>query len=177
MKSSNIVIAFGRMAPMTKGHQRLIEKVCSIARLLNCDHRIILTHTYDKTKNPLPIEEKLNFAHRFFPGIKFKGTTKEAPTIFNNIDRLFQEGFRHITVVAGSDRVNSFQKLFDEYNYQNVDVISAGLRTTDELSGSKLREAALNGDYQTFRSGVPIHLTDSDTDALYLAVRRGMGKI
>jgi len=176
MTNSNIVIAFGRLAPMTKGHQKLIEKVCTIARLLNCEHRIILTHTYNKVKNPIPIEEKLQFAHRFFPGVKFSSTTKTIPTIFNNVDKLFQEGFKHITLVAGSDRVVEFKKLFNEYQYNNIDVISAGTRTSDELSGSKMREAASKGDYETFKKGTPSHLNEKDIDDLYLSIRKGMGK-
>ena len=177
MKSSNIVIAFCRMNPFTAGHQKLIEKVKSLSHLLNAPHEIILTHGHDHIKNPLSLKEKLYFARKFFRESKFKGTTKNTPTILCHFDRLREEGYKHITVVAGSDRTQGFQSLVDRYDISDVSVISAGDRMPDELTASKLREAARNGDYATFKKGVPSRLKEQDIEELYLATRKGLNLI
>jgi len=70
-------------------------------------------------------------------------------------------------MIAGSDRVDSFQKFLNQYNKQtdkkgnlvfdfdSVDVVSSGERDPDEAgvagaSASKAREAVANGDFATF---------------------------
>lgn len=178
MTNSNIVIGFGRMNPMTRGHQKLIEKVKSLSYLLNCPHEIILTHSHDNIKNPLSLDEKLHFALRFFPEVKITTTSKEAPTILHHLDRLTHvEGYKHITLVAGSDRIKGFQDLFDHYEMPYVSIISAGDRISDELTASKLRDAVRNGDYATFKKGTPYHLKERDIEDLYLATRKGLNLI
>jgi len=176
MKNSNAVIAFCRMNPFTKGHQKLIEKVRYLSRLLNAHHEIILSHSHNK-HNPLPLDEKLQFARKFFWPMNFTSSSNEAPTILYHFDRLREEGYKHITVVAGSDRIEGFQNLVDSYDIPDVSVISAGSRSPDELTASKLREAARNGDYATFKKGTPSHLKERDIEELYLATRKGLNLI
>jgi hypothetical protein len=70
-------------------------------------------------------------------------------------------------MIAGSDRVNSFKQFLNQYNKQTdkkgnlvfdfdfVDVVSSGERDPDDegvtgASASKAREAAVNGDFDTF---------------------------
>jgi nicotinamide mononucleotide adenylyltransferase len=52
------VFAFGRFNPPTIGHQKLIEKVQSMARQVNGKGFIFLTHTQNNKKDPLSFQEK-----------------------------------------------------------------------------------------------------------------------
>ena len=61
--------------------------------------------------------------------------------IINMITEMYDEGFTHLKMVAGSDRVNEFKKLFTTYNdvksrhgyynFDSIEVISAGERDPD----------------------------------------------
>jgi hypothetical protein len=84
--------------------------------------------------------------------------------------------------VAGSDRVEQFEKLFNdyngkEYNFNSIQVVSAGERDPDAdgaegMSASKMRAAAASEDFDSFAQGVP---TPALAQKLYDAVRTGMG--
>ena len=43
------------------------------------------------------------------------------------------------------------------------------------MSASKMRKAVVDGDFDAFRKGTPKELDDGDTQALFNAVRSGMG--
>jgi len=84
--------------------------------------------------------------------------------------------------VAGSDRVAQFEKLFNdyngkEYNFNSIQVVSAGERDPDAegaegMSASKMRAAAKQGDFESFKQGVP---DQGSAEKMYDAVRTGMG--
>jgi purine-nucleoside phosphorylase len=52
-KDNHAVLAFGRMNPPTIGHGKLVDKVKEIAKEHNASHHVVLSHSQDKTKNPL----------------------------------------------------------------------------------------------------------------------------
>jgi hypothetical protein len=58
------VVAWGRMNPMTAGHEKLVNKVISVAKSEKGIPHVFLTHTVDKKKNPLGYEDKINFAQK-----------------------------------------------------------------------------------------------------------------
>ncbi len=60
-KEKHIVFAFGRLNPPTAGHSKLIDKVQSEARKRNADHRVIVSHSQDKHKNPLSANDKIKY--------------------------------------------------------------------------------------------------------------------
>jgi len=91
-------------------------------------------------------------------------------------------GYTDVIYVAGSDRVASFDKLFNdyngkEYNFDSITVINAGERDPDAegaegMSASKMRAAAASGDLKAFAQGVPDKKLAQN---MYDAVRKGMG--
>lgn len=169
------VTAFGRMNPPTKGHLKLIEKIKSIPG----DHYLFLSQSVDTEKNPLPFGEKIHFAELFFDGIKIGDS--EVRTPIQMMQKLEALGYDTVIFVAGADRVSSFKNLFDqyngkEYNFRNIRIISAGDRDPDSdsiegLSASKMRAAAINGNFDLFSQGVP---DPTQSQRLYDAVRKGM---
>ena len=170
------VAAFGRMNPPTIGHEKLVDKVKSFEG----DHYIFLSQTQKPKDNPLPFDVKLEFAKKFFPGVNVGHPSVRTP--IQMLQMLEKLGYTDIIYVAGSDRVASFEKLFNdyngkEYNFDSITVENAGERDPDAdgaegMSASKMRAAAAAGDFEAFAQGVP---TPALAQKMYDAVRTGMG--
>jgi hypothetical protein len=170
------VTAFGRMNPPTIGHEKLVDKVKSI----DGDHYIFLSQTQKPKTDPLPFDVKLEFAKKFFSGVNVGHPTVRTP--IQMLQMLEQLGYTDVIYVAGSDRVESFTKLFNdyngkEYNFDSIQVVSAGERDPDAdgaegMSASKMRAAAASGDYESFATGTP---DPQLAKKMYDAVRTGMG--
>ena len=87
-------------------------------------------------------------------------------------------------IVVGGDRVKEFDKLSTEYNgklynFDNVEVMSAGARDPDSddvtgMSASKQRKAAAEGDIKAFMKGVPKSLSQKDAEELFKKIRTAM---
>jgi predicted kinase len=89
-------------------------------------------------------------------------------------------------MVVGSDRVKEFNAILNKYNsvkgrhgfykFDDIQIISAGERDPDSddvsgMSASKMRLAATENDFESFKTGVP---DQKHADKLWKAVRRGM---
>ena len=62
---SRVVFTFGRFNPPTIGHQKLIEAVAKQAS--RDDYMIFTSHSYDKKKNPLKSDTKVEWMKLMFP--------------------------------------------------------------------------------------------------------------
>lgn len=170
------VAAFGRMNPPTIGHEKLVNKIKSYEG----DHYVFLSQTQKPKTDPLPFDVKLEFAKKFFPDINVGHTTVRTP--IQMLQMLEKLGYTDIIYVAGSDRVDGFKKLFNdyngkEYNFNSIEVVSAGERDPDAdgaegMSASKMREAAKQGNFEAFAQGTP---KPQLAQKMYDAVRTGMG--
>lgn len=184
-----VVMTFGRMNPPTIGHEKLVNRVKEIAKDYHAPHHVIISHSQDSKKNPLDVRSKLRHANRFFPGTNIEHSTKEAPTFLQHAARLHQMGHDHLVMVAGSDRVDEYQKKLEQYNgegpgklfnFKKIEVKSAGQRDpdaegTEGMSASKMRLHAQNNDFNSFKQGVPSHLPEKHARDLFRDVRKGMG--
>ena len=109
----------------------------------------------------------------------------EMKSIFNVLTTAGEDGYANVNIIVGSDRQSEFENLATKYNgelydFENIRVISAGVRDTDAegvegMSASKMRKAVADDDFKSFRKGTPKDLDDGDTQALFDAVRQGMG--
>ena len=170
------VAAFGRMNPPTIGHEKLVNAV----KKQQGDHYIFLSQTQKPKDNPLPFDVKLEFAKKFFPGVNVGHPTVRTP--IQMLQMLEKLGYTDVIYVAGSDRVASFDKLFNdyngkEYNFDSITVVNAGERDPDAdgaegMSASKMRLAAAEGNLEAFVQGVP---KPDLAQKMYDAVRKGMG--
>jgi len=170
------VMAFGRMNPPTIGHAKLVEKI----KNLPGDHYVFLSQSQKPATDPLSFTDKLRYAKFFFPEITIGHP--EVRTIIQALQKVQELGYDHLIYVAGSDRVKSFEELLNKYNgkdytFKNIQVVSAGERDPDAdgaegMSASKMRQAAAEGDLDSFKQGVP---KPEVADEMYAAVRSGMG--
>lgn len=177
------VMAFGRMNPPTIGHQKLVDKIKSLPG----DHYVFLSQSQKPKTDPLSFEDKLRYAKFFFPAINIGHP--DVKTIIQALSKINELGYKNLIYVAGSDRVQAFEELINNYNNQpdkngniayafdNIKVVSAGERDPDAdgaegMSASKMRAAAVEGDLESFKQGVP---RQEVADEMFAAVRQGMG--
>ena len=162
---STAVFAFGRFNPPTIGHQKLIEKVQSMAKQVNGKGFIFLSHKQNNKTDPLTFKEKQDYLKMFFPDLQIGDAGSN--TIIKALQKIQAEGRTRIVMIAGSDRVAEFQKLLNQYNgkpdkqgndlykFDSIDVVSAGQRDPDQegvagASASKARDLANKGQEQEF---------------------------
>ena len=182
--SETLTVAFGRFNPPTVGH----EKLLSAAKKASAggDLKIYPSRTQDPKKNPLDADMKISFMKKMFPDYEENIINDdEMRSIFNVLVTASEKGYSAVNIVVGSDRQSEFENLAtkyngDLYNFENIRVISAGVRDADAegvegMSASKMRKAVMDDDFKAFRSGTPKELDDGDTQALFDAVRAGMG--
>lgn len=184
LPSKKVVFAFGRFQPPTTGHELLVNAVKRIAATQKADHIIFASRTQDKKSNPLSVERKVYYLRRMFPGTNFAAANDEIRTFIEAATALSQK-YKNLVMIAGSDRVPEYKRLLDRYNgttftFDTVEVVSAGERDPDSdsasgMSGTKMREAAKNGDFGSFRRGLPHTMTELDGKRLMNEIRVGMG--
>ena len=98
-KEKHIVFAFGRMNPPTAGHSKLVDKVHSEARKRKADHRVIVSHSQDKYKNPLSSAQKIRYLKHVHPQGKFEGSSQSHPNFFSHLSKMHEQGHTHVTMV------------------------------------------------------------------------------
>lgn len=188
-KDKHAVLAFGRMNPITSGHEKLVNKVKDVAREVGGSHHIVLSHSQDPKKNPLSAAQKVKHAKRAFPGTNFSASSKESPNFLTQAADLHKRGVTHLHVVGGSDRVKEFHDTLHRYNgtgegklfnFKKITVHSAGERDPDAegvsgMSASKMRGHAQSGNFNEFKKGTPSSMSHAHAKELYNDVRRGMG--
>lgn len=175
------VIGWGRLNPVTSGHELLINKVLSVAKRERAEPRMYLSHTQNAKKDPLQYRDKITMAKKAFGQVIKQSTSR---TLIQLMQELQRNGFTDVVMVAGSDRLREYNTLLNKYNgkdytFDSIKVVSAGQRDPDAdgasgMSATKLRQAAMKGDEKLFAKGVPSKLSKADTTKLYKLVRKGM---
>ena len=177
-------MAFGRFNPPTVGHGKLLAAAKKAAS--GGDLKIYPSRTQDPKKNPLDPDMKISFMKKMFPDYSENIVNDdEMKSIFNVLTTAGEQGYKNVNIIVGSDRQSEFENLATKYNgelydFDQIRVISAGVRDADAegvegMSASKMRKAVVDGDFDAFRRGTPKDLDDGDTQALFDAVRSGMG--
>ena len=179
----SVVFAWGRFNPPTIGHEKLLDK---LARVSANEMRVYISKSNDPQKNPLNPRQKLDYMKKIFPRYARKIMIPRTNIVIDIITDLYKEGYTNLKMVAGSDRVQEFKKLFTTYNdvksrhgyynFDSIEIINAGERDPDAdgatgMSASKMRSAAKDNDLKSFEKGLP---NFRDVEKLFKDVRRGM---
>jgi hypothetical protein len=180
------VMTFMRANPPTIGHERVVNHVMDLAKNLDANHSIVLSHSFDGDKNPLTAEQKLRHAQIAFPGANVTTSSPESPTLLHHASELHKKGVKNLHLVVGQDRVEQFQQLLSRYNgqegphgffnFDNITVHSAGGRDPDAegvegVSGTSQRNHARLGNFEGFRAGAPSRMTDEQAASLMNDIR------
>ena len=180
-----ISITFGRFNPPTVGHEKLLAKVAREAKTSGGEYRIYPSRSEDPKKNPLDAGTKVKYMRLAYPDhANAIVDNPDMRTIFDVLGALDADGYSSVNIVVGGDRVSEFNSLSQKYNgdlytFDEIKVVSAGDRDPDAegvegMSASKMRKAAVEGDFDTFDEGLPESLSKKDREALYLTLRQAM---
>ena len=188
-RGETAVFTFGRFNPPTTGHEKLIEALAK-EQGKNPGSRMYVypSHSQNAKKDPLPHAKKVAYMKKMFPRYKKNIIVSRARNIFEVATELHNKGHKAVVMVVGSDRVDEFDNLLNKYNgeegrhgfygFDNIEVVSAGERDPDAegvtgMSASKMRAAASQNDYDSFKEGLPKGFTDGEK--LFKDVRKNMG--
>ena len=184
--NKSFAFTFGRFNPPTIGHEKLIKKVAS----QGMDFKIFLSRSQDTVKNPLSPSDKLKYMTKIFKSYASNIMVMPSNMVLELATKIYNMGYRAITMVVGSDRVREFENILKKYNdeknrhgyynFDKINVVSAGERDPDEegvtgMSASKLRDYVKRGDFKNFKRGVPGNLSDNEIKQLFFDIRKGMG--
>ena len=181
-----LTVAFGRFNPPTIGHQQLMDVAAqSASKDKDGEYLIFPSRSQDKKKNPLDPDTKIGYMQKFYP--QHAGNIVNDPntkTIFDVLRMAHNDGYTNVRIIGGADRVKEFEKLSNNYNgqlysFDNIEVVSAGERDPDAkgvegMSASRMRLAAAEGDFKTFRSGLPPEVKRSEAKELFDMLRGSM---
>jgi hypothetical protein len=182
-EGETLTLVFGRFNPPTIGHKKLLDNASQISS--DGDLRIYPSRSNDPKKNPLDPDQKSNLMRKMFPDhsdsiINDSGVK----TIFDALKIASNDGYSNIKIVVGSDRVSEFDSLAQKYNgqlysFDEIETVSAGQRDDDAtdvsgMSASKLRKAAAENDFESFRKGIPDNIDDKDAKVIMNTVRKAM---
>ena len=188
-EEKTVYFTFGRMNPPTTGHEKLMNELSKKSG--SNPYKVYLSQSTDKKKNPLDFKYKVKTVRKFFPKhARSVMLNKKVKNVFDAVTEMYNDGFKNITMVVGSDRINEFNTLLKKYNgvksrhglynFNKINVISAGDRDPDAddisgMSASKMRSLANEGDFTQFSQGLPRNVSNTDAKKVYNEVRRGMG--
>ena len=180
-----LTLAFGRFNPPHAGHQQLMDIAAASAAQEESDYIIVPSRSQDPKKNPLDADTKVSVMRQMFPQHSERIVNDGANrTIFDVLKKAHNDGYTNVRIVAGQDRVKEFDKLSQNYNgklyqFDNMEVVSSGDRDPDSegvegLSSSRMRLAAAEGDFKTFRAGLPEGIPRKSAMTLFDTVRQSM---
>ena len=183
-EGETLTTAFGRFNPPTVGHEKLLGAARKAAA--GGSLKIYPSRSQDAKKNPLDPDMKISYMKKMFPDYDEEIVNdSEMKTIFDVLTTAAEDGYKNVNIIVGADRQAEFENLAQKYNgelydFENIRVISAGVRDSDAegvegMSASKLRKAVMDDDMETFKKGTPKGLKGADVQAMFDAVRTGMG--
>ena len=180
--AKKVVLGWGRFNPPTIGHSKVVDSIKRIASSTKADAMLYLSHTENSTTDPVPYTQKIQFATKAFGRLVKQSSASNITQILQELEK---QGYTNVILVVGQDRIREFDTFLHKYNgidyhFSNLKIVSAGMRDPDAegvtgMSGSKMRQYAVAGDFTSFKKGVPSKLKGKNVTDLYNMVRKGMG--
>jgi hypothetical protein len=189
-KEKTGVLLFGRMNPITSGHEENIMGAHELASKHDGHLHVVASHSHDAEKNPLSPEQKQKHLQRAFGHLDSTTITtasKAKPTIMHHASEIAKTGVKHLVIAGGSDRAEEYKTLLNKYNgvtgkphgdyhFKSITVANTGERKKG-ISGTDMRNHASSGNYGKFKAGLPskIQKNEKYSRDMYNDVRSGMG--
>jgi hypothetical protein len=183
------VFVFGRFNPPTIGHEKLLNALTATAQREGGKAFVYTSSTQDARKNPLSKDQIFKYMAKAFPKEKKTFQTKSTAKTALEVAVELNTKYDKLVMVVGSDRVSDFSSLLNTYNgikakhgfyeFKEIDTVSAGERDPDAIgasgmSASKMRDAAVQGDFNLFRTGIPSAMNNKDAKNMMNDVRVGL---
>ena len=99
------------------------------------------------------------------------------------------EGYKNVVLVVGGDRIEGMRDQISRYikhkdksksfDFDNFQVVSSGRRDPDAegtvgMSGTKMRQAVIDDEFDTFKLGLPKKTTQRVARSLFSAIRKAL---
>ena len=149
--NKTVVLGWGRMNPITVGHEKLVDKIKAVARQESATPLIYISHSQDAKKNPLDYDDKIMLAKKAFGN---KLIVKSNSRTIIQIMQELQKKFSRVVLVVGQDRIKQFDELLNkyngkDYNFDNISIVSAGDRDPDSKNSKQDYPADFNQMHRT----------------------------
>ena len=148
LESETHGIISGRFEPVTKIHASIIERIGKE----NKKGTIFIvngkTTSKDKIRNPFSVYDRIKMLEAIKPN---NVDIKVISTGFF-VDELNEMEDTNFIIYAGSDRVDRYRK-YSSYMNEGKNLTSKEIkRVDDDISATKVREALINNDRETFKN-------------------------
>ena len=111
------VFTFGRFNPPTIGHEKLVNAVAKQqSKNAGSKMYVYASKSNDPQKNPLPYAKKIAYMRKMFKKYSRNIVTGKPRTAIEVAVELYDKGHKAIVMVVGSDRVDEFDRILNEYN-------------------------------------------------------------
>lgn len=176
--SNTAVITFGRMNPITVGHEKLVNKVKALAIKLDATPLVYLSHSHDNKRNPLEYATKFILAQTAFGDCVVNSSSRTPIEVLKELDGKYD----NVVFVGDLSRSVQLLPVMEKYNgveykYDTITTVSAGDRTgkklVDAISATKMRKYAMVNDYNNFTKGLATNLKPH-SDVVSQLVRKGL---
>lgn len=182
-ESSSLTIVFGKFNPPSKAHQKFLNFARTVSS--NTDLKIYPSRSQDPKMNPLDPDTKIKYMKKMFPDYSENIVNDEnAVSIFDVLVGAEKDGYTDIQIVVSPDRVAEFRSLStkhngDLYNFNDITVIPAGdkeMDTDSDTETAKLRKAAMDDNFDSFKTKIPKTLGLKDTQRLFNLVKKNISE-
>lgn len=159
--AERVCLYIGRFQPFHSGHAKIIKAMkdsglVSVIGVIRGDQS-----STDKKKNPFDLELQMNMFRAYYTDIAalvLPFTTGFIPAI---VDDLRDRGLEVVKVFCGTDRICKYRTMVEDANCRirpeaqmNIEFFEVS-RDDDNISGTKVRQALHNGDYEAFKKMMP----------------------
>ena len=178
-------VTFGRFQPPTVGHGASFDAIANAASEGGHagHYRIYLSQSNKPVKdNPVPASKKLEILKKGFPKhAKHFYSSPKFNVIPAALEHVMVDGYRNCVYMCGSDRMSQPEMRFviehngvrpkkgHYYNFWDMWMESSGARDpegkTFAMSGTKMRIAAQQGNWDFFKKGCPPKLSEVEKKA------------
>ena len=157
-----VVMVVGRLNPITDGHRVLVELAEKEAQKIGAQVMVFIVDGAesgkDKTKNPLSGDSRLAYFKTLFPGVH----VDLANGAWDALEIIDIQGLKPALWIAGSDRSSKYQSLLDHYGLGGkVFAVDREAGEADGVSATAARKAAIEGDFQVFKTQMPKKASDA----------------
>ena len=189
-KAKSAVLLFGRMNPITSGHEENVSAAHDLAAKHDAHLHVVASGSHDAKKNPLSPEQKQKHLQRAFGHLDnttISTASKAHPTIMHHASEIAKTGAKHLVIAGGSDRAEEYKTLLHKYNgvkgkphgeyhFDSISVANTGERKAG-VSGTDMRNHASSGNYGKFKAGLASKMKENELHSreIYKDVRSGMG--
>ena len=172
------VFTFARMAPVTVGHEKLVNTIKGLASTMDAEPLVFLSHSHDNKRNPIAYPTKLGLAQTAFGDVVKRSDATDVFSVLRSLNGKY-DNVIFVGDKARSDELLPIMQKYNnvEYSFQSIKAVSAGSRDSEEhvdsMRATKMRKYAIDNDTDSFTAGLPDKLKPYSSMVAHL-VRKGM---